>query len=323
MLRNTKIHLSVALCTYNGEVFLNEQLDSILKQTIVVDEIIICDDKSTDDTIKILNKYKVLHPNIFKIYHNEINLGSTKNFEKAISFCKGDYIFLSDQDDIWKSDRVLKTLSIFEKKSEAEGVFSNANLINNDGISIDTLTLWDSVPFFEDELSKPIDFFDVITKNGNVVTGATLCIKKSVTDFIFPFANDVLHDEWIATLLSLRNSLFYSTENLISYRIHDKQQVGITSFQKIQNRKRLKRIVLGLTNPVTFADYRYLLKSIYSKLAKTKKYRNQNFLKIKYHTLMQKNTIEFENINLKIKANFPIRHKVTQLIDALRGKRKL
>ena len=74
---------SVALCTFNGEKFLKEQLDSILNQTVTIDEIIVCDDGSTDATISILNSYKEKFPEIFNIYINEENLRSVKNFEKG------------------------------------------------------------------------------------------------------------------------------------------------------------------------------------------------------------------------------------------------
>ena len=107
--------ISVALCTYNGEKFINEQLDSILNQSKKIDEIIICDDCSTDNTIGILNKYYEQYPNIFKIYINRVNLKSVKNFEKAILLSSGDFIFLSDQDDIWVHNKVEKYIQYFNE----------------------------------------------------------------------------------------------------------------------------------------------------------------------------------------------------------------
>src|SRR6476659_477323 len=98
--------ISVALCTYNGERFLNEQLESILAQTFPVTEIIVCDDGSTDDTSTMLQQFERRYFNLFKIYVNAENLGVIKNFEKAISLCAGDIIFLADQDDIWEINKV-------------------------------------------------------------------------------------------------------------------------------------------------------------------------------------------------------------------------
>jgi len=197
--------LSVALCTYNGEKYIEKQLNSIFNQTIPIDEINICDDGSNDKTIEIINQIQKAHPSIIKLHQNKTNLGCSKNFEKAIELCQGDYIFLSDQDDLWKKDKAEKTLAVFDQNPNAEGVFSNAELIDENDNLIPDLTIWDSVFFLEKEFPKPIDFFNIISKNGNIVTGATLCIRKQVKDFIFSFTDPIfLHDEKITTLLILR-----------------------------------------------------------------------------------------------------------------------
>ena len=92
---------SIALATYNGERYLQEQLNSFLHQTRLPDEIIACDDCSTDRTMDILESFAISALFAVYIYRNAINLGYTKNFERAISLCSGDVIFLSDQDDVW------------------------------------------------------------------------------------------------------------------------------------------------------------------------------------------------------------------------------
>lgn len=313
--------LSVALCTYNGSLFIEAQINSIINQSITIDEIIVCDDQSSDNTKQILKELQAKNPSII-IIENEKNLRSTKNFEKAISLCTGDYIFLADQDDVWYEKKVEKTLAVFEDNPTAEGVFSNADLIDHKDNPIPSLTIWDSVFFLEKELPKPIDFFDIISKNGNVVTGATLCIKKSVKDFIFPFTNDVLHDEKIAVILSLRRSLFYSTENLISYRIHDKQQVGMKNIHKLASKRRLKRIIHDLEQPSSFEEYRQLYKKKYLKLQKAKKYEHSDFLKIDIQNLITKSQHELHLLNTKMKLKFSIRYRLIILIDKLLNKRK-
>ena len=98
---STSSIVSVALCTYNGERYLQEQLDSIYNQVMLVDEIIICDDNSQDNTLRIAHQFKDTHPELrIRIIENKNNMGVVKNFEKAISSCNGDIIFWSDQDDI-------------------------------------------------------------------------------------------------------------------------------------------------------------------------------------------------------------------------------
>ena len=107
--------ISVALCTYNGEKYLHQQIDSILNQTVPVHEIVVCDDGSNDQTSKILTQYQTKFPEVFKIHFNTENLRSVKNFEKAISLCTGDIIFLSDQDDIWEENKVEVFIKYFDE----------------------------------------------------------------------------------------------------------------------------------------------------------------------------------------------------------------
>jgi len=314
--------ISVALCTYNGSKFIEEQINSILNQTVKVDEIIVCDDKSTDITVALLKKLQLLHPCIV-LFENEINLKSTKNFEKAIQLCNGDYIFLADQDDKWNQQKVSKILAIFKDNPNAEGVFSNADLIDEKGVLKTNKTIWDSVFFFEKEMIKPIDFIDLISKNGNVVTGATFCIKKEVKSFIFPFSEELFHDEWIATLLAFRKTLYYSTENLILYRIHQNQQVGMKNLNKMEKKTRKKRIIVGLESPKTFKEYRFLLKKIFLKHKVIVNFQKYNYEFINYEKLQNQNLMKWKEINEMTKKAFPIQYKLTTLIDSILGKRTL
>lgn len=314
--------LSVALCTFNGEKFIEQQINSILNQSIKVDEIVVCDDQSTDKTVEILKKLQSENSAIV-IVENEINLRSTKNFEKAISLCTGDFIFLSDQDDVWYVQKVEKTLAVFKENPLAEGVFSNANLIDENNAVFTNKTIWDSVFFLEKELKKPLNFFDIIAKNGNVVTGATLCIKKEVKSFIVPFSEENLHDEWIATLLALRETLFYSKENLISYRIHNSQQVGMKNLDKIEKKTHKKRIILGLEQPKKFSDYRYLLKKMFLKEKGLINLRKYNFDFLNLSNLIIESGKELDELRSAMKILFPLQYQMTSLIDTILGKRKL
>ena len=90
--------VSIALCTYNGSEFLGEQLASFLTQTRLPDEIVVCDDCSLDSTVQILDDFAAHAPFPVRIYRNEKNLRSTKNFEQAIDLCEGDIILLADQE---------------------------------------------------------------------------------------------------------------------------------------------------------------------------------------------------------------------------------
>jgi glycosyltransferase involved in cell wall biosynthesis len=98
--------ISIAMATYNGAKYLEEQIDSFLHQTRQPDELVVCDDGSTDATLEILEEFRQRAPFPVHIYRNENNLGYIKNFEKALSLCSGDIIFLSDQDDVWLGKKI-------------------------------------------------------------------------------------------------------------------------------------------------------------------------------------------------------------------------
>ena len=325
-----KMKISVALCTYNGEKFLEKQLDSILNQSVPVTEIVVCDDISSDSTKSILEKYDSNNPGIFRLYFNEENLRSNKNFEKAIGLTTGDYIFLADQDDIWVKDKVKKTIAVFDENPTAEGVFSDATLVDdNDDILFDDISLWDSVYFFEKLMKKPIDLYKLLICKGNYLTGATLCIKKTVKDFCFPFKTiekTFLHDEWFAFILSERKTLFYSTEKLISYRIHSGQQMGVGNIKKNAEAvsgkmPRSLEITLGIYQPKTFKDYKNLTRILFSQYEKYKELNtNKNFYTEK---------IEDEMLRLYLvadagmKKSNPAMYYLRKKKDKKKGKRQL
>src|SRR6476646_4901088 len=143
------MNLSIALCSYNGAAYLSEQLESIAAQTRTPDELVISDDHSTDDTLRLIEEFAATAGFPVRLSVNESNLGTAKNFEKAISLCRGDVIVLSDQDDVWHSDKLESVERIFAARPQLSLVFSNAELVD------ETLTLFDKTLFdwvhFNDE----------------------------------------------------------------------------------------------------------------------------------------------------------------------------
>ncbi|MCF0072631.1 glycosyltransferase family 2 protein [Dyadobacter sp. CY261] len=237
--------ISVAMCTYNGAKFLPEQLKSIADQTVSVDELVVCDDRSKDDTIEIIKSFATTSKFPVRIYVNEKNLGSTKNFEKCLSLCEGDVIFLCDQDDRWRKDKVQKQMAFLDANPEFDAVFSDAEKINDDSEPTGG-TIWQEINFGKARQQmwhsgRPHE----ILFNGFVVTGATLAIRKSALRRLMPFpthVQDLIHDAWIAVVLSLQNKIDFIPETLISYRIHSSQQVGFgNKVEKVQLADRFKR----------------------------------------------------------------------------------
>jgi len=318
--------ITAAVCTYNGEKYIQEQLDSILNQSVKVDEIIICDDRSSDKTVAIVNALAASHPGIIQFHINEENLRVNKNFEKAISLSTGDLIFLSDQDDVWEQDKVQKILQVFGQNPTAQGVFSNAHLIDDEGNRRGTQSLWDNVLFIENAIKGPKELYGYISNIRNMVTGATLCIKKETRDMIFPFPDSkaMYHDEWIALILASRNTLFYTTERLISYRVHASQQIGIIKPSVLKENNLIIASIIHKKYPKKF-HYLYLIyKSYfrnYNKFARLKKSYTHK-INFDLDTIIETNKQNIIAIEPSLrKSNFILYH-FKKLADKIAGKRQ-
>lgn len=220
--------ISVAICTYNGEQYINEQLESIVNQTIQVDEVVVCDDGSTDNTIQVVQTFATQHQNIsFKIIKNNINIGVRRNFEKALKLCEGEIKFLSDQDDIWMPNKAETVIEYFRKNPDKNIVMTNAVLIDENNKILTDKTLFDCVGLTKKILSEAtndnlVDLF----LNSNRATGATMAIRKNV-NLITNYNTPILHDYILAIEALSHNSLGIIIQPLIQYRIHKKQERGI------------------------------------------------------------------------------------------------
>jgi len=224
------MRISVAMCTYNGEKHLQEQLDSILQQSHQPDELVVCEDASSDGTLNILQKFRRHAPFDVHVYTNDSNLGYVKNFEKAISKCNGDIILCSDQDDIWCRDRVERSVAVLRDNQECGYVFSDARLIDADGQLIQD-TLWGRVGFTPDRwrIFQESESQAAILYPNHCVTGATLAFKAEYRGMLFPMPplKIIIHDGWIAIILSLYGKCGIALrEPLILYRSHSQQSLG-------------------------------------------------------------------------------------------------
>jgi ribosomal protein L7Ae-like RNA K-turn-binding protein len=221
---------SVALCTCDGERFLREQLDSINAQSRPVDEIIISDDASDDRTAEIVLAFAADTQVPVKWFRNSVRLGVTKNFEKAISLCAGEFIFLCDQDDIWAKDKVAVLLDRIEKASAAMA-FSNAAVVNDDGVPLG-YHMWDSTWFDTDEQQqmKAGNALPVLLRHA-VASGCTLVFRAAYVPLILPIPDlPHSHDIWITQLLACVGRIEPVDRDLIQYRLHGANQVGMRRY---------------------------------------------------------------------------------------------
>ncbi len=207
--------ISVAMATYNGGKYLREQLDSVLNQTITDFELVICDDKSTDSTIDILSEYATLDKRI-RYYVNPVNIGFKRNFENVIQKCKGEYIALCDQDDIWYPEHLEKLYKQIENNSLS---CANSILVDKDNSSLGIL-LSDAEKLY----TFPIDSHKLIYKillSGNPFQGASMLMSKTFIHRCLPIPENVCyHDAWFAACACLDNGIVYSFDPITRYRQH-------------------------------------------------------------------------------------------------------
>lgn len=195
--------ISVALCTYNGEKYIREELESIIGQSYKNLEIIIVDDVSTDNTFDIVSDYSK-SDNRVKCYQNEVNLGFNKNFEKALTLTTGNYIAISDQDDVWLPDKLQLLL---DNIKDNWLIFSNSSYIGDktQGKLLKNFRL-------------PADYKGILLRNH--VTGHTAMLNRSFLNFVLPFPQKGYYDWWIGFVASYHNKIGFLDEALTLYRVH-------------------------------------------------------------------------------------------------------
>lgn len=219
------------MCTYNGELFLPEQLESIALQTVLPNELVICDDGSTDSTLSIIYKFKKEVPFSVRIYKNtyKVPLGATKNFEKAVSLCRGEIIALSDQDDVWLPKKLEKLVQSFKENPSIGYVFSDALVVDEKLHPLGyTLLGNSSFTFCKRRIFEKENQLKILLKHC-VASGSAMAFRAKMKGFILPISDQWSHDAWIALLLSAAGvrGLFIN-EPLIKYRQHRHQLKGCT-----------------------------------------------------------------------------------------------
>ena len=197
--------ISVCMATFNGGRFIREQVMSILPQLGEDDEIIVSDDGSSDETINILNSFQDRR---IKIIVNKGRHGVVPNFENALKYSSGDYIFLSDQDDVWKTNKVEV---ILKQMRQYDLVVHDAEMIDGEGHSLGKT--------YYSTMHHKKDFLSNLWKTRWL--GCCMAFRREVLKFCLPFpSNIVAHDYWIGMLGMLKFRYRFFNDILICYRRH-------------------------------------------------------------------------------------------------------
>ncbi|WP_313097155.1 glycosyltransferase family 2 protein [Empedobacter sp.] len=275
--------VAILLSTYNGEKFLQEQLDSILNQTFNDWKLYIRDDGSLDNTLNILNEYYLKFPNKIEIINNsgEYNLGAAKSFIKLLQRVEANYYMFCDQDDYWLSNKIelmFNKMKVLEEKSNSIPILINSDLFVVDSkLNILNESFWKYTNL--DPYKISIEFLEVT----NCVTGCATFFNKKARDIAIKDIEDIdiiMHDYWLPICIKGVNGLIYPIKDrTIYYRQHDNNVIGagngkmsslMNKFLSIyKNLSYNKRLFNMVNRRINISIYSFILKKI--KLYKIRK----------------------------------------------------
>lgn len=225
--------ISVVMATYNGELYIREQLLSILNQTVIPAEIIICDDCSTDNTVEEI--YKILNgANCkYKIIRHETNKGVLMSFFDGLQNTTGNIIFLADQDDYWMEQKIETYMKIFKKYSNVGLIFSDAYITDNN-LNLTGKTLWETIDYTHSNLYNNITLMKEVIKR-NFFTGMCMAFRKEILPKFLNISINMLHDEYLGWIALCKSEVYGIDIPLVYYRQHKNNVKGALKFNKIEN----------------------------------------------------------------------------------------
>ena len=224
---NEPLRVSVVMTTYNGAVHLREQLDSLAAQTRPPDELVVCDDGSTDATPEILAAFAGAAGFPVRVHRNAVNLGADQNFSHALSLADGDVLFCCDQDDAWDAGKLAAVAAIFEASPEVGMVLNDAE-VADDALRPTGATLWQSLGFTparQDHLEEGAAFYE-LTKSV-VAYGCAMAFRADLRDLYLPVPPTASFDHWIALCVAAVAPVRLVREPQQRYRQHARQVVGV------------------------------------------------------------------------------------------------
>lgn len=256
------MRVSIAMATYNGAKYIHAQLGSFATQARLPDELIVCDDRSSDETVRILENFSQTAPFKVRIVCNSENLGYARNFEKAISLCSGDLIFLSDQDDVWFTNKIEIIEAIFEKSPSLLAAINDVEITDHNLVTTGETLL------------------EGMKKTGRFTNGARYHVLGCATAFranlrrillplpSMPYAGSdvVAHDVWINVFSHSCKARVVVDKPLQFYRRHTET---VTSFDTASSLQQLRRSVTSSSDPrPVFSQSEKVLAEVENRLAK-------------------------------------------------------
>ena len=218
--------VSVAMASYNGERFIREQVASVFAQTYKNIELVITDDASTDDTVKIIQELQLTYPAI-RLFALQQNAGVSNTFQHSIKNCNGEFIALADQDDVWEPEKIK---ALMDNIGDADAIYADAILTDSAGNSMHRN--------FKSLMNLQSYYTGGPFLLHNCVPGHAILMKREFAKKILPFPNTMMFDRWISFCAASRNGIKYLDRPLVRYRQHENNVVGVG---KRKNKERLTK----------------------------------------------------------------------------------
>lgn len=231
--------ISIVLCTYNGENYIEAQLDSIFRQTYLKLEIIAVDDDSTDMTPDLLKNY-VEKENRLKVYFNHSRLGYNANFEKASMLSHGSLIAFSDQDDIWHPEKIERLVNVWSPGISL--VYCDSQQFEG-SLPDRPLFPYDKYRRFEGKDPRKLSFF-------NTISGHSMIIERDLLSDIFPVGPATFYDWKSGIAAACKGGVKYLPDTLVYQRIHS-NNVSVSDETSLRSKigRRLHRELLSTQIP--------------------------------------------------------------------------
>jgi len=224
------IKASVALCTYNGERYLKEQLESFGRQSHLPFELVVGDDASSDQTLEIIESFARTAPFPVRIFHRD-RVGYRANFVQTAAACAGDVVFFSDQDDVWVDEKMARICRAFAENPDAQLYYHNATVVAADGEGTGLLLDGAEQRMRVGQQPMPVWHFTL---------GFTQAFRRELLDYqaLWPLSRDhmtdavMAHDQWYMFLAALLDGVVFIDEPLVRHRQHDTNTYGVQAVSR-------------------------------------------------------------------------------------------
>ncbi len=233
----TSPRCAVVLCTYNGERFLSQQLESLRAQTLQPASYVLSDDASTDGTWALLQAFAADRVDAgceVILHRNEANLGYVRHFEQALRRANADVLFPCDQDDVWHPCKIERMAAVFAARPGLLLLHGDAHLVDGEGEPLGR-RLFEVLEVTPGEMKAMHEgrAFEVLLRR-NIVTGAVMAMRQRLLATALPVGDGWAHDEWLAMLGAMQGEADTLDEVLIDYRQHGGNQIGVRQRSLVQ-----------------------------------------------------------------------------------------